>query len=384
MFTLDAKRIYQPSISNQEPRISIESGNIYHLGQQPKSVRHLQAWEYDLVPGFIDLQINGAFGFDFTSQPESIWQVGERLPQLGITTCLPTIITSPWEKMQTALNVWNNGKPSGYRGTYLPGLHLEGPFLNPKKQGAHSADLFQFADPQLVQGWSPQNGVRMVTIAPEIPGAVNLILSLSQRGIVISAGHSLADVHQARAGFAAGIRYATHLFNAMTPIQTREPGLAMAILDHEEISFGMIVDGLHVAPELVRLAWHYQGHQRLTLVTDAMAAQGMPTGVYPLGDQQVQVDRFSARLSDGTLAGSILTPIKALHNLQNFTKCSFQEALSCWTTNPANVLGLMDRGVICPGAVADFILLSSDQEVAATFIAGELVYQAPWANLAWD
>ncbi|MDX9851553.1 MAG: amidohydrolase family protein, partial [Anaerolineaceae bacterium] len=97
-----------------------------------------------------------------------------------------------------------------------------------------------------------------------------------------------------------------------------------------------------------------------------------------------QVDRFSARLSDGTLAGSILTPIKALHNLQNFTKCSFQEALSCWTTNPANVLGLMDRGVICPGAVADFILLSSDQEVAATFIAGELVYQAPWANLAWD
>ena len=155
-------------------------------------------------------------------------------------------------------------------------------------------------------------------------------------------------------------------------------------LDHEEISFGMIVDGLHVAPELVRLAWHYQGHQRLTLVTDAMAAQGMPAGVYPLGDQQVQVDRFSARLSDGTLAGSILTPIKALHNLQNFTKCSFQEALSCWTTNPARVLGLPDRGVIRPGAAADFILLSSEQEVAATFIAGELVYQAPWANLAWD
>ncbi len=384
MFTLDAKRIYQPAILNQESRLSIDDGKFGTLGEQNRSTRHLQAWEYDLVPGFIDLQINGAFGYDFTSQPDSIWTVGERLPQLGITTCLPTIITSPLQNMQTALQIWKQGQPAGYRGAYLPGLHLEGPFLSAKKKGAHSAGLFQIADPGLVQDWSPQNGVRMVTIAPEIPGAVNLILTLSQRGIVISAGHSLADVHQARAGFAAGIRYATHLFNAMTPILTREPGLVMAVLDHEEISFGMIVDGLHVAPELVRLAWHYQGHQRLTLVTDAMAALGMPAGVYPLGEKEVQVDRFSARLSDGTLAGSILTPTKALQNLQNFTKCSFQEALSCWTTNPARVLGLSDRGVIRPGAAADFILLSSDQEVAATFIAGELVYQAPWASLVWD
>lgn len=384
MFTVDARKIYHPEIFNREPRVAVDSGKFMTLGEQNKSKRHLRVLEYDLVPGFIDLQINGAFGYDFTSQPDSIWQVAERLPEFGITTCLPTIITSPLEVMEKALQVWKNNKPVGYQGAYLPGLHLEGPFLNPKKKGAHAEGLFQVADPRLVQDWTPQNGVRLVTIAPELKGAINLIIILSQRGILISAGHSDADVHQARAGFGAGIRYATHLFNAMTPVHHRDPGLAMAVLDHSEISFGMILDGLHVAPEMVRLAWHYQGNRRLTLVTDAIAALGMPAGSYLLGTKEVTVDEFSARLSDGTLAGSTLTPIKALQNLQSFTKCSFHEALSCLTTNPARVLGMRERGVVRPGAVADFVLLSANQEVAATFVAGELVYQAPWANLRWD
>lgn len=384
MFSIDARKIYHPEMFNREPRVSVDSGKFITLGEQDKAVRHLRAIEYDLVPGFIELQINGAFGKDFTSQPDSIWQIGERLPEFGITTCLPTIITSPLEVMENALQVWKNKKPAGYQGAYLPGLHLEGPFLNPKKKGAHAEVLFQLADPRLVQEWTPQNGVRMVTIAPEISGATNLIITLSQRGILMSAGHSIADVHQARTGFGAGIRYATHLFNAMTPVHHREPGLAMAVLDNPEISFGMILDGLHVAPEMVRLAWHYQGNRRLTLVTDASAALGMPAGSYQLGNNEILVDGISARLADGTLAGSILTPLKALQNLQSFTKCSFQEALACLTTNPARVLGLRDRGVIRPGAVADFVLLSADLQVAATFNAGELLYQAPWANLAWD
>lgn len=384
MYTMDARKIYHPEMFNREPRISVDAGKFIFLGDQNKAGRHMRALEYDLVPGFIDLQINGAFGFDFTSQPDSIWQVTQRLPEFGITTCLPTIITSPMDVIDHALNVWKSNKPAGFQGTYLPGLHLEGPFLNPKKSGAHSESLFQLADPRLVQDWTPQNGVRMVTIAPEIPGAINLIITLNQRGILMSAGHSLADAHQARSGFGAGIRYATHLFNAMTPVHHREPGLVMAVLDHAEISFGMILDGIHVAPELVRLAWRYQGNRRLTLVSDAIAALGMPAGSYQLGNNEIQVDGFSARLADGTLAGSILTPLKALQNLQSFTKCSFQEALACWTANPARVLGMRDRGVIRPGAVADFVLLSTDQQVAATFVEGELVYQASWANLQWD
>ena len=384
MFTIDVKRIYQPTLYNQEPRISVESGVIHRLGQQPKAERHLSAWEYDLVPGFIDLQINGAFGLDFTNQPDSIWQVGRQLPQFGITTCLPTIITSPIETIREALQVWKKGPPADYHGTFIPGLHLEGPFLNPKKKGAHEQDFLLPVDPNLVEDWKLENGVRLVTIAPEISGAVNLILALSQRGILISAGHSMADVHQTRAGISAGIRYATHLFNAMTTIHHREPGLVMALLERNDVSFGLIVDGYHVAPEMVRLAWHYRGNERMTLVTDAIAAMGMPPGAYQLAGQSIQVDGNTARLKDGTFAGSVLTPVKALQNLQSFTKCSKDEALACWTTNPAKALGLKDRGFVQTGNVADFVLLSSDQQVAATFTAGHLVYQAPWANLQWD
>ena len=384
MFTIDARRIYQPSIYSQKPRLSIDDGVFHQLGQQPTVNPHLKAWNYDLVPGFIDLQINGAFGFDFTSDPESIWNAGRRLPELGISTCLPTIITTSLKNIETALSVWRKGSPQEYQGTQIPGFHLEGPFLNPQKIGAHSASFIQVADPRLVEDWSPENGVQLVTIAPEMPGAVNLILNLHQRGIVMSAGHSLADIHQARAGFAAGIQFATHLFNVMTPVNHHDPGLAIAVLDNENVAFSLIVDGLHVAAEMVRLAWNYNGKERLVLVTDAMAALGMHPGAYPLGDQEIIVDSHSARLPDGTLAGSILTPVKAIQNLISFTNCSFQEALACWTTNPARLMGFKNRGVIKPGCAADFVLLNSDQQIAATFIAGELVYQAPWAQLNWD
>ncbi len=384
MFTIDARRIYQPSLYTQKPRLSIEGNKFHQIGQQPTANRHLKAWDYDLVPGFIELQVNGAFGFDFTSAPESIWQAGERLPELGISTCLPTIISTSLENIDNALKIWREGKPDSYQGTFMPGFHLEGPFLNPQKIGAHSVSFIQVADPRLVNDWSPENGVLLVTIAPEIPGAVNLILNLHQRGIVMSAGHSMADVHQAKAGFAAGINFATHLFNGMTPINHRDPGLAIAVLDHESVVFGMIVDGLHIAQEVVRLAWKYNGRERLVLVTDAIAALGMAPGKYPLGDKEINVDSNSARLPNGTLAGSILTPIKAIQNLMSFTKCSFQEALHCWTSNPAKLMGFKNRGFVKPGHAADFLLLTSDQKIAATFIAGELVYQAPWAQLNWD
>jgi len=251
-------------------------------------------------------------------------------------------------------------------------------------KGAHSQEFLMIADARLVEDWTVENGVRLITLAPEIPGALNLILTLSQRGVKVSVGHSLADVHQARAGFGAGIRYATHLFNAMTPIHHREPGLAMAVLEREEIHFGMILDGFHIAPELVRLAWKYQGIHRLTLITDAIAALGMPAGTYSLAGQTIKVDGSSARLENNTLAGSLLTPVKALQNLLSITQCSLAEALACWTLNPAKVLGINDRGAIFPGAVADIVLLSSDYQVAATFVAGDLVYQAPWAQLNWD
>ncbi len=384
MFSLDARKIYLPEPFNQEARISVQEDRIYQLGDQEKALRHLNALKYDLVPGFIDIQINGAFGSDFSSDPKSIWEVGKKLPELGISAFLPTIITSSFSTIYEALEAWQAGAPEGYHGAYIPGFHLEGPFLSPKKHGAHTIANLKLPDPKLIEEWQLENGVRMVTIAPEIPGAKNLILTLAQRGVVVSAGHSMADLYQTKEGISAGIRAATHLFNAMTPIHHREPGLVMAVLDHDPTMFSLICDGQHVAAELVRMAWLYNGKNRMILISDAIAALGLPEGVYQLGEQSIQIQHQIARLEDGTLAGSVLEPLTALKNLMNMTRCSLSEGITCWTKNPASLLNLTDRGEIKPGSIADFVLMSVDQEIAATFVRGELVYQAPWADLKWE
>lgn len=384
MYTVDARKIYLPEPCNQEARLSIQGARFFRIGQQEKSHQHLNVLNYDLVPGFIDVQINGGFGFDFTSDPIAMWFVGKRLPELGVTSFLPTIITCPLDTITHASKVWKNEKPEGYHGADIPGLHLEGPFINPRKRGAHNEKFIQLPDPKLIENWTLEDGIRMVTLAPEIVGAKNLIVSLSQRGIVMSAGHSTADLFQAKEGIAAGIRCATHLFNAMTAIHHRDPGLIMAILDNESMMFGLICDGHHVAEEMIRLAWKYNGVDRLILVTDAIEALGMPNGEYQLGEKFVQVQHQKAKLSDGTLAGSVIKPTQALKNLMRVTKCDLSEGLTCWTKNPASLLNLSDRGTIKPGALADFVLMSVDQQIAATFIRGEMVYQAPWAELIWE
>jgi N-acetylglucosamine-6-phosphate deacetylase len=217
--------------------------------------------------------------------------------------------------------------------------------------------------------------VRLVTLAPELPGALDVIRVLAERGVLVSAGHSLATYEEAEAGFAAGIRYGTHLFNAMPALQHREPGLPGALLTDPRITAGMIADGIHTHPAIVRLAWQVLGSARLNLVTDAMAALGMPPGRHLLGDFAVDVDATSARLADGTLAGSVLAQDQALRNLIAFTGCSLAEALPALTTTPARALGLSaERGRIAPGQVADLVLLSPDLEVETTIAEGKIVY----------
>ena len=327
-----------------------------------------------LAPGFIDLQLNGGFGHDFTAAPDTIWRVAARLPQYGVTSFLPTIITAPAEVYRQA-QATLAAPPAGWRGARPLGLHLEGPFLNPAKKGAHNSDHLRQPDPALVAGWSPETGVRLVTLAPELPGAAAVIQVLTDRGVVVSAGHSLATAAEARVGFAAGVRYGTHLFNAMPPLHHREPGLAGALLAADRPIVGLIPDGVHVHPDLVRLAWRALGGERLNLVTDAMAALGMADGRYQLGDFAVQVAAGVARLPDGTLAGSLLALDTAVRNLMAYTGCSLPEALPSVTSVPARLLGLLpDLGQISPGARADLVLLDADGRVKAAIVAGELLY----------
>ena len=275
-----------------------------------------------LAPGLIDLQINGAFGLDFTDTPSAIWEVAAQLPRYGVTAFLPTIITSPAETVCAAQEVLRQGPPVGFRGAIPLGLHLEGPFLNPEKRGAHNPAYLRLPDAEAIAGWSRDKGVRLVTLAPELPGAIEAIRSLVARGVVVSAGHSMATVEEARAGIEAGITYGTHLFNAMPTLDHREPGLAGALLADTHVTVGMIVDGIHLHPDVVALSWRVKGKQQVSLVTDAMSALGMGPGVYRLGDSNVTVDGISARLPDGRLAGSLLSLDQAVRNLVEFTGCA--------------------------------------------------------------
>jgi N-acetylglucosamine-6-phosphate deacetylase len=354
----------------------IEDDTIAALGTEdvlpcPTSAQSVDAGGLTLVPGFIDLQINGAFGMDFTTQPETIWQVGERLTQFGVTSFLPTIVSSPLETILYAQEVLQKGPPTDYHGARVIGLHLEGPYINPDKRGAHNPAYICLPDPAIYKKWSPDSHVRLVTLAPEVPGSLPAIQNLVRNGVVVSAGHSQADFSQAQAGFEAGIRYGTHIFNAMPPLDHRQPGLVGALLGNNQSIAGMIVDGVHLHPALVDLTWKIIGIQRTNLVTDGMAAMGMPPGEYQLGGNTVFVDGSTARLEDGRLAGSLLSLDQALRNLMAFTGCSLADALPTVTEVPARLLHLgPSLGNLAIGSKADFVLLTPEINVTGVWIDG--------------
>ncbi len=371
-----------PETIIQDAAVLIDGGRIIAVDAArslpcPAGAETLDASGLLLAPGFIEMQFNGGFGADFTDDPTAIWRVAEGLPRYGVTGFLPTIITSPAEKVALGQRVVTAGRPAGFRGALPLGLHVEGPFLNPKKKGAHNPAYLRPPSLEAAAAWAPEAGVRLVSLAPELPGSLEVVRSLADRGVLVSAAHSMATYDEASAGFDAGIRYGTHLFNAMPALGHRDPGLPGALLADERITVGLIADGIHSHPAIVKLVWQILGPGRLNLVTDAMAALGMAPGVHLLGDFEVTVDGTSARLADGTLAGSVLSLDQALRNLIAFTGCSLSEALATVTTTPARLLGLAhERGRIAPGYVADLVLLTPDLHVQTTVVAGEVAYSA--------
>ena len=328
------------------------------------------------APGFIDLQINGAAGHDLSADPTSIWAVGGALVRYGVTGFLPTIVSSPREVVETARRTVLAGPPAGYVGPRALGLHVEGPFIAASRVGAHDPSQRRDPDPAYVEGWSPTAGVRIVTLAPELPGALALTRELVRRGIVVSIGHTAATAAEAQAGIDAGARFVTHLFNAMPGLDHRAPGpIGVAIADRR-VTLGLIPDGLHVDPVLVEMVWRAAGAGRVVAVTDAIAALGRPPGRYPLGTVEVTVDSASARLADGRLAGSLLTLDRAVRNLRAFTGASVEEALGVVTSTPARLLGLeATQGSIAEGRAADVTLLTDDLEVVATIVGGHVAHR---------
>ncbi len=333
---------------------------------------------YRVVPGFIDLQVNGGWGIDFASNPEGIWEVGQRLASTGVTAWLPTLITSPEDRWQPALDALAD-RPSDWVGAEPLGWHFEGPWLNPKRKGAHGQELLRTPQLPLDPLFDSSRGVALLTLAPEMDGCLAAIKTLRERGIIVSLGHSDAASTVATEGLVAGATMGTHLFNAMSGLDHRDPGLAAALLTSDAF-FGLIADGIHSAPEMVNLAWQI-GADRLVLVTDTMAGLGLPPGVVKLGAYEVHLDGLSARLSDGTLAGSVLDMPTAIRRFQAFTGCCLADALHAASTVPARVLADSPvmrggaRGLLVPGARADLVVIDDDVNVVATVIDGLLVHQ---------
>jgi N-acetylglucosamine-6-phosphate deacetylase len=333
------------------------------------------------APGFIDLQVNGACGRDITLDPASMWAVGEALARHGVTAFLATVVSSEPGRIAEAIDAWRQGAASP--GAIPIGLHLEGPYLSPARAGAHRSDQIRPPDPAEAASWTPEAGVRMVTLAPELPGALDLVRELSARGIVVAAGHTDADAATGRAAVDAGVRYATHLLNAMRPLDHHAPSLAAALLNDERVTIGLIADGLHVAPEMIALVRRTIGPGRLSLVSDAMAGLDMPPGRMRLGAAEVVVGADGARLEDGTMAGSIAGLDADLRNLVAATGCDISEALAAVTRTPADLLRLGDgRGRLEVGGRADVVLLTPELDVAATIIAGEVAWSAEPARWA--
>ena len=295
------------------------------------------------VPGLVDLQVNGAAGIDLTAEPHRLWEVAAALPAYGVVAFVPTVITSDPAARETALATFRSGPPAGWIGAEPLGLHFEGPMIAAARKGAHPEHWLRPPSPALVDGWSREAGVAMATIAPELPGALEVIARLTAEGVVVSVGHTEATAAQVGAAVEAGARVVTHLGNAMPPLLPREPGPIGAALGGSDLVAGLIVDGHHLDPLFVRTAWRALGPDRFLSVSDTTAALGLPDGPARLGDQAVVVANGTVRIADGTLAGSAASLADCLRVLVAQTGCTVEEAVATATTTPLRLLGLPPR-----------------------------------------
>lgn len=362
-----------------EANVAARDGVLVAPDQVGANATEIGADGFRVAPGYVDLQCNGGLGIDLASEPERLWELAAALPRFGVTAWLPTIVSTPDGIVDRAIAALAGGPPDGWRGAVPVGLHLEGPFLSLAKRGAHPEPLLRPPSLDAVAGWSRAAGVAIVTIAPDLPGALDVIAELVTRGVMVSLGHSPATAAQATAAVDAGARWVTHLFNAMAPLHHREPGLAGVALADARLHVGLIPDGVHVHPQVVATAQRALG-ERLTIVTDAVGALGMAPGRQPLGRGEVTVGEDGVRLADGTLAGSNLAMDQGVRNLVAFTGCEADVALHAAATAPARVLGDATRGELIPGSRADLVILTDDLHLVSTIAGGEVVHDARWSR----
>jgi N-acetylglucosamine-6-phosphate deacetylase len=352
----------------------VDNGVIAHLGKTPEEIkgRTIDARGLYISPGFIDLQVNGGVGHNFEdASPEEIRKIVDFYVSHGTTSLLPTTVTAPIAGIRSTIDrVKHANHPA------VLGMHIEGPFISEKRKGAQNPDYI--LDPSveklnaLVTGH--EGFIKIVTLAPERPGADQLISRIREIGAVPSLGHSDATYEQASAAIERGIGLFTHMFNAMREFHHRAPGAVGAGLT-SDITVELIADGIHVHPGAMKLLYKAKGPDRICLITDAISAIGLADGEYQLGGLQVFVKDATARLADGTIAGSTLTMDRAVQVFMEASGCSLPEAVKAASLNQARLLRIADRkGSIAVGKDADLVIFDADFNIHYTIIGGEILY----------
>jgi N-acetylglucosamine-6-phosphate deacetylase len=379
-----ARRLYTPVEEITNPLLVIEDGLIAEISSRasqssPSNATFVDFGDAVLVPGFLDIHLHGGAGLDvMRASAAELPRLGQFLISHGVTGYFATTVAAPLDVTCSALDrladaieeetAGNGGSPQA-----RPlGIHLEGPFLSHKRRGVHPPEyLVEPTVPIFEKLWQVARGhVRMITIAPEIPGAMEVIAEAARRKICVSIGHSDAELAVARAAVQAGARHATHTFNAMRPLDHRSPGIIGEVLSDDTMTADIIVDGIHVSPEVVKLFLQAKGPERAVLITDAISATGMPDGRYQLGPIQVDVKDGKATAGD-SLAGSVLTMDRAVRNVTRFSNWTLAQAVRAATLNPAQAVGLSAKyGKLAAGAEANFVVLSSAGEVVKTIVGG--------------
>lgn len=331
-----------------------------------------------ICPGFVDMHMHGIDGYDtMDGTPESLQAISAALARHGVTSFLATTMTAPYDQLaQVLVNIAQNSR-EGLPGAQAIGIHLEGPWINPRYKGAQKEENIAIPKLDAVQklyGLS-EGLIKVVTIAPEQPEALEAIAWLKERDVIVSAGHTGATFAQATEAVDAGVRHFTHCFNAMTGLHHREPGVVGAAMYHEQLSTELIADGIHVHPAVMKILYRVKTAERLALVSDSMRAAAMGEGTYDLGGQAVHVQDNQAKLADGTLAGSILTLNRAVGNMVTLSGVSLPDAVEMASLTPASILGFGERkGRLAAGYDADITVLNSQFDVTMTYVAGKEVY----------
>jgi N-acetylglucosamine-6-phosphate deacetylase len=376
---LTAERLIAPEETIENPVVVLEDDVIVSIasraqGESPTG-RRLDFAGCTLVPAFFDVHIHGSAGHDvMEGTPEAFAAVGGFLARHGVGAYLPTTVTMPVDATLQSLAGMAKLIGSKEHGARPLGIHMEGPFLSPHKKGAHPERLLQTPSVELFDRmWEASAGtIRLMTIAPELPNALEVIARAVSLGVRVSLGHSNADAAAAKGGVRAGATTATHTFNAMRNFDHKAPGLLDEVLTNENLFAELICDGFHVDSAAVKIYWKCKGAERAILITDAMIAAGMPDGNYKLGELDVIVKDGKCILDENTLAGSTLTLDRGVRNFAEFTGAGIDAVSRLASRNPARMTGFEgETGALIVGRAADITVLSAKNEVVKTLLRGE-------------